>query len=553
MYITTFSKTTLLLFAFVLISGAVSAQKKMLPGGKTAFSANPVSASAVAAKEHTKAVWGDEMSYAGDTTCVASISGNGQMTWGAKFPYLVMGGRNYLENVKVYCHDNGHYTLSIYQTTPGTRPSDLTLRYRHNYEVQAVDDYITLPIYDYIAIDSTKDLWVAFSCFDVLFPATATYYCGVPEGSYVYYDGDWRVVFDIEGAETLVYTWMIKATTSAELPPLKVYAEAPAMGRIGDSLRFTAVGPAEASYRWILEGAEDSVLIGQSVSTLWGEAGTYQVVLIAEAGAYTATDTMTVDIISCTGKELPFTCGFEPDEDMSCWTFVDADADGLGWCSPAYYFPVDLANSGSDCIGSASYINSIGPLTPDNWMITPELSIPEAQEGMEAVLRYAVGGVDSSYFDEHYSVVVSKDGPELDNFIYEIFCGKLDSRDWQQKNFSLSEFAGQNIHIAFHHYNSTDIFWMLIDDLVVDVVPEGSVGIEKPATVSVSLYPNPTTGELRIDAADVQSVAITDANGREVMSAGHADRLDVSQLADGIYFVRVVTPQGIATKKFLKK
>ena len=51
--------------------------------------------------------------------------------------------------------------------------------------------------------------------------------------------------------------------------------------------------------------------------------------------------------------------GMEQDE-------VDEDGDSYSWMN-AEMTPYE----GNGCISSASYINSAGALTPDNWLITP--------------------------------------------------------------------------------------------------------------------------------------------------------------------------------------
>lgn len=88
---------------------------------------------------------------------------------------------------------------------------------------------------------------------------------------------------------------------------------------------------------------------------------------------------------------------------------------------------------------------------------------------------------------------------------------------------------------------------------VVMVVPGANAnGINDVEMVNVNLYPNPTSGSLYIAADGVREVSIIDINGRTVMSA-NSTTIDMSSLTNGIYFVRVITDNGIATKKVVKK
>lgn len=76
------------------------------------------------------------------------------------------------------------------------------------------------------------------------------------------------------------------------------------------------------------------------------------------------------------------------------------------------------------------------------------------------------------------------------------------------------------------------------------------------AATEFSLYPNPTNGIVHI-AGDFTSeknytVIVTDAVGHVVMQTANQQQLDLSSLADGIYFVSVSTEQnGITTRRII--
>ena len=72
---------------------------------------------------------------------------------------------------------------------------------------------------------------------------------------------------------------------------------------------------------------------------------------------------------------------------------------------------------------------------------------------------------------------------------------------------------------------------------------------------TLTLYPNPTTGEMRLKAAEgrVLAASIVSASGVRQPTAVDGDRIDVSRLSAGIYFVTVTTDTGIYTVKFVKQ
>jgi hypothetical protein len=70
-----------------------------------------------------------------------------------------------------------------------------------------------------------------------------------------------------------------------------------------------------------------------------------------------------------------------------------------------------------------------------------------------------------------------------------------------------------------------------------------------------SVYPNPALTELFInDAQSTESFSILDASGIEVVSGKEqVDRIDVSQLKQGMYLIRLKTKTGVSSQKFLKQ
>jgi hypothetical protein len=92
---------------------------------------------------------------------------------------------------------------------------------------------------------------------------------------------------------------------------------------------------------------------------------------------------------------------------------------------------------------------------------------------------------------------------------------------------------------------------MLIDD--VEVIAGNHAGINNANEISVDLYPNPTTSVLNIEAEGVQEVSVIDINGRTVMTEKNVNAINMSNLANGIYYVRVITNNGVSSQKIVKK
>ena len=76
---------------------------------------------------------------------------------------------------------------------------------------------------------------------------------------------------------------------------------------------------------------------------------------------------------------------------------------------------------------------------------------------------------------------------------------------------------------------------------------------------NVTLYPNPTTGELQVTSDELQitSIEVFDVYGRKLLSftprMSQQQTLDISQFSAGIYFVKIGTEAGKVVRKVVKE
>jgi hypothetical protein len=70
----------------------------------------------------------------------------------------------------------------------------------------------------------------------------------------------------------------------------------------------------------------------------------------------------------------------------------------------------------------------------------------------------------------------------------------------------------------------------------------------------LSVYPNPTTGVVRIEAENIQNISIFDIRGAKVFespASGKAFEYDFRQQKAGTYFIKVETAKGVETKRVM--
>ncbi|MFV0573749.1 MAG: T9SS type A sorting domain-containing protein [Xanthomarina gelatinilytica] len=82
-----------------------------------------------------------------------------------------------------------------------------------------------------------------------------------------------------------------------------------------------------------------------------------------------------------------------------------------------------------------------------------------------------------------------------------------------------------------------------------------SLSIEEfESDIDVSIYPNPTTDFINIQANfDINSVEIYSLHGQKVLAIENQKTINISLLPEGIYFLKVKTEKSTVTKKIIKK
>jgi len=102
--------------------------------------------------------------------------------------------------------------------------------------------------------------------------------------------------------------------------------------------------------------------------------------------------------------------------------------------------------------------------------------------------------------------------------------------------------------------NDTKLLTIEIEDIDdIDTVGIGTMNI-----APLKVYPNPTTGELRIESEEwrIENVEVYDINGRTVGAypCGRPETtINVSHLPEGTYLLKIQTEQGTQTRKIIKR
>ena len=165
------------------------------------------------------------------------------------------------------------------------------------------------------------------------------------------------------------------------------------------------------------------------------------------------------------------------------WTTIDADGDGYNWVLTTQMSAYGYSNNNDGHYGtvgmtSGSYHGSVGPLTPDNYLVTPKVNLVQG-----STFSFWACAQDADYPAEHFGVFVSDNGTDGWTMVQEWTMtakgasgNKGNGRDgntrdignWYQYTVDLSAYAGEK-YIAIRHFNCSDEFFLEVDDILLTV------------------------------------------------------------------------------------
>jgi hypothetical protein len=212
-----------------------------------------------------------------------------------------------------------------------------------------------------------------------------------------------------------------------------------------------------------------------------------------------------------------------------------------------YFDPVDGLDKYMGCWASNGGLN-------DDWMISPAITLGAAGNNLEFVHK----SLSSTYGYEKFNVMiyVGSGVPTPGDFV--ALDTNLTSNSWQTwltytKN--LDAYAGQIVRIGIQCV-SNDAYMFMVDNF--KVTTDATAGVSDLNGAKSAIYPNPVVDTFNVELSSKFNlnnvkVTITDMTGKQVKSFDAASSYNVSDLAAGVYVVKITDGQNTDTKKIVKK
>ncbi len=161
------------------------------------------------------------------------------------------------------------------------------------------------------------------------------------------------------------------------------------------------------------------------------------------------------------------------------WTTIDADGDGYNWTlSP---LGEGYGHNGSDGVMlSYSYSNYSGALNPDNYLVSPKLTLTANNH---YVTFYACA-LDEAYPSDHFGLAVSNTTATASAFaMLQEWTMTAKQGGWYEYTVDLNAYVGQEVYLAIRHFNCPDNFCLCVDDIFVgpqekDLLTDCSISLD---------------------------------------------------------------------------
>jgi hypothetical protein len=261
---------------------------------------------------------------------------------------------------------------------------------------------------------------------------------------------------------------------------------------------------------------------------------------------------------SAVSQTIIFEDNFD-DEDITDWTIYDEDGDGFEWSAVQIQDENGLP-VGSPVLRSASWTSTSGPLTPDNYAVSPVIDL-SAETNSTITLSWVVTAADASFADENYTVYVATGNTVADFTSATISFNEIVTDNGPgglenpyTKTLDISSLGGNStVYVAFRHHNVSDEFTIEIDDVKVE---SQSLSIDEFDSANFEYFVD-SRNVLNLSANQTfESVSLHNLLGQNVLNqelSSNNETIDLNDLTSGVYLTKVQINGDSKTFKIIKK
>ncbi|MDR6404877.1 MULTISPECIES: T9SS-dependent choice-of-anchor J family protein [Chryseobacterium] len=209
-------------------------------------------------------------------------------------------------------------------------------------------------------------------------------------------------------------------------------------------------------------------------------------------------------------------------------------------------------HGGLKCAVSWAGVPDGGVNANNDWLITPVVNLGATNN----VLTLWVKALSPAFIENYKIGVYTGTGTPTTASNFTIISGTTaltaPYAAWQQVTYDLNAYAGQNIRVGIQ-YMASDKYMFMVDDVKITTGTALATNEVGTKTKSVSIYPNPTKGEINIKTdKKIKSSTVVDMAGRSLLKT-NAEKSDLSLLPKGTYLMQVEFTDGTSSSEKIIK
>ena len=373
----------------------------------------------------------------------------------------------------------------------------------------------------------------------VYFVTPSGYFCHI-------YGEDWGVYIDQPASEAIsnINSLINNAPQPGVVPTIDI--QGPTTVINGSQVTFTAnivSVDAVTDISWSATGNTFTTSgSGNTFTTGWTTDGDYTVTLTVTNTTGTSTKTINVHVFSWNWGNT-MTYGPSINEASAGFRFNSGSTSTWGAMFPAQFMTGRqyLNNVEFYAIGTMNYTLDVyqgGETTPETKIYTRTMK--GNGEGWQTM---NISG--ALPLDQTKNLWISLTAPHAAGYVMSLFMQNSDyyySGDpngcWAKSSSGWTTMAAMGYEVTWAIRATTG--------------NNPSAGINTIGNIEMEIYPNPTTGIVNIEAEGLQNVDVIDITGRVVMTTTE-NTVNISNLSNGVYMVRVSTINGTGMQKVVKR
>lgn len=179
------------------------------------------------------------------------------------------------------------------------------------------------------------------------------------------------------------------------------------------------------------------------------------------------------------------------------------------------------SNSGEGVVGEGSSKSELNPL--ENIVVI--IKDIDADEIIDVTVTNSIGEFSFPFIPDNTNI--------------QMYVSSFEHQDWTP--YSALTVAGLHYYVNF-----------IVDGN--EVYPEETLGSMLHTAAEVNIYPNPTTGQINIEAQNITNIAISNLEGRIILSKKidcNTTQLDLNKFSKGMYLIKVETTNGFKIEKIV--